>query len=82
MPTAIERSYQEQGYRLAEGLGWELVAERRQRCGIDPVFVPLAVAPGCVGWGVPFVGGKPLRCCRGRNSGGEGSPAGTDCTES
>jgi len=81
MPTDIERAYLEQGNRLPEGLSWELVAERRQSWGIDPVLVPLAVAPGCVGWGVPFVGAKPLRCCRGCGSGGEGSPDGTDCAE-
>ena len=60
MPTNIERSYLEQGYRLPEGLTWDIVAERRRTWGIDPIFVPLAVVPGCVGWGVPFANGRPL----------------------
>ena len=61
MPTDIERSYLEQGYRLPEGLSWAMVAERRARWRISPIFVPLAVAPGSIGWGVPYIGGKPLR---------------------
>ena len=61
MPTAIERSYVEQGYRLPEGLTWDMVAERRARWAIAGIFVPVAVAPGCVGWGVPHVDGRPLR---------------------
>ena len=60
MPTEIERSYVEQGYRLPEGLTWEMVAERRARWAIAPIFVPVAVAPGCVGWGVPHIRGVPL----------------------
>ena len=60
MPTKIERSYLEQGYRLPEGCTWDMVAERRERWGIDPIFAPVAVVPACVGWGVPFVDGKPL----------------------
>jgi DNA-binding CsgD family transcriptional regulator len=46
MPTKIELSYLEQGYRLPEGLTWEMVAERRARWAIADIFVPLAVAPG------------------------------------
>jgi hypothetical protein len=61
MSTEIERSYLEQGYRLAEGLTWRMVAERRARWGISAIFVPVAVAPGCVGWGVPHVSGVPLK---------------------
>jgi hypothetical protein len=61
MPTAIERSYVEQGYRLPEGLTWAMVAERRERWAIADIFVPVAVAPGCIGWGVPFRDGVPLR---------------------
>ena len=26
-----------------------------------PLVVPEAVAGGCIGWGVPFVDGKPMR---------------------
>lgn len=61
MPTDIERSYREQGYRLPHGLTWDMVAERRARWDIDPVLVPVAVAPGCVGWGVPHIDGVPLK---------------------
>jgi hypothetical protein len=61
MPTDIERSYCDQGYRLRDGLTWDMVAERRARWDIDPIFVPVAVAPGCVGWGVPHIGGVPLK---------------------
>jgi len=61
MPTPIERSYVEQGYRLPGGLTWTMVAERRARWAIADIFVPVAVAPGCVAWGVPHIGGVPLR---------------------
>jgi hypothetical protein len=61
MPTDIERSYLEQGYRLPEGLTWKMVAERRARWSIAAIFVPVAVGPGCIGWGVPHIGGVPLR---------------------
>ena len=61
MPTKIERSYLEQGYRLPEGLTWERVAERRARWAIADIFVPVAVAPDCVGWGVPHIRGVPLK---------------------
>jgi len=61
MPTEIERSYLEQGYVLPAGLTWADVADQRARWGIDPIFVPVARLPGaCVGWGVPFVNGRPL----------------------
>jgi len=61
MPTDIERSYLEQGYRLPAGLSWTMVAERRARWDIPGIFVPIAVAPGCLGWGVPHIGGVPLK---------------------
>jgi hypothetical protein len=61
MPTVIERSYLKQGYRLPEGFTWAMVAERRARWAIADIFVPIAVAPGCVGWGVPYRNGVPLR---------------------
>lgn len=61
MPTDIEQSYLDQGYRLPAGLTWAMVAERRARWAIDAIYVPVAVAPGCVGWGVPVIRGVPLR---------------------
>lgn len=61
MPTDIERSYLDQGYRLPDGLTWSIVAERRARWSISDIFVPVAVAFGCIGWGVPYVDGVPLR---------------------
>jgi hypothetical protein len=61
MPTEIERSYVEQGYCLPEGLTWKMVAERRVRWAISGIFVPVAVAPGCAAWGVPYIDGVPLR---------------------
>jgi hypothetical protein len=70
MPTRIERSYLEQGYCLPEGLTWERVAELRRRWDVDPVFVPLARSPGCIGWGVPFIAGRPLKHPKSRASGG------------
>lgn len=60
MPTQIGRSYEKQGYLLPEGFTWAMVAERRARWGIADIFVPVAVARGCVGWGVPYIGGVPL----------------------
>jgi hypothetical protein len=61
MPTDIERSYLEQGYCLPSSLTWDRVAELRARWDISPIFVPLALAPGCIGWGVPFIDGRPLK---------------------
>jgi len=61
MPTEIEQSYLDQGYRLSEGLTWDIVAELRARWDIPAIFVPVAVAPGCLGWGVPHIDGVPLR---------------------
>jgi hypothetical protein len=60
MPTPIEQSYLDQGYRLPHGLTWEMVEQRRARWQIADIYVPVAVAPGCLGWGVPHIGGKPL----------------------
>jgi hypothetical protein len=59
-PTPVERSYLEQGYVLPGGCTWEIVAEQRARWDIAAIFVPVTVAPGCVGWGVPFIDGRPL----------------------
>jgi hypothetical protein len=61
MPTDIELSYLEQGYQLPDGLDWARVAALRARRDIDPIFVPLTLSPGCIGWGVPFVDGRHLR---------------------
>jgi hypothetical protein len=59
MPTEIERSYLEQGYRLPDCLSWSMVAERLARWAIS--YVPVVVAPGCIGWRVPHIRGVPLR---------------------
>lgn len=61
MPTDIERSYLDQGYVLPDGLTWPMVAERRARWAIQAIFVPVAVAPGCLGWGAPHIGNVPLK---------------------
>jgi hypothetical protein len=62
MPTAIEQSYLDQGYVLQDGLTWKDIARTRARWDIAPIYVPVALMPGiCTGWGVPFVGGVPLR---------------------
>jgi hypothetical protein len=61
MPTDFERSYVKQGYRLPDGFTWAMVAKRRARRAIADIFVPVAIAPGCVGWGVPHIGGVPVR---------------------
>lgn len=62
MPTDIERAYLDQGYVLPEGLDWEGVAKQRARWSIAPIFVPIARVPGaCIGWGVPFIDGVPLK---------------------
>lgn len=61
MPTAIEKSYFDQGYVLPGGLTWEMVAEHRARWEIAAIFVPISMARGCIGWGVPFIDGVPLR---------------------
>ncbi|HEX5259807.1 MAG TPA: hypothetical protein VFW35_13635 [Sphingomicrobium sp.] len=61
MPTKIEHSYLEQGYPLPEGFTWEIVAKQRARWAIANICVPVAVALGCVDWGVPHIRGVPLR---------------------
>lgn len=61
MRSDIERSYIEQGYELPEGLDWDKVDRLRAKWDIAPIHVPLAVSPGCIGWGVPVVDGRPLR---------------------
>lgn len=62
MPTEIEQSYLDQGYSLPDGMTWAAVAEQRASWDIEPIFVPVARVPGaCVGWGVPFIDGRPLR---------------------
>jgi hypothetical protein len=38
-----------------------MVAVRRARWDIPAIFVPVAVAPGCLGWGVPHIDGVPLK---------------------
>lgn len=61
MLTEIEQSYLDQGYELPGFLTWETVAERCARWAIPAIFVPVAVAPGCLGWRVPHVDGRPLK---------------------
>jgi hypothetical protein len=61
MPTEIERSYVEQGYRLPEGLTWEKVARLRAHWEVRDIFVPIASGPECIGWGVPLVDGRHLK---------------------
>lgn len=60
MPSAIEQAYVEQGYRHPGELNWDAVERHRAAWDIDPILVPVAVGPGCIGWGVPFIDGKPL----------------------
>ena len=61
MRSDIEQCYADQGYRLPDSLTWADVEKLRSEWSIDPVLVPVAVAPGCIGWGVPFIDGVPLR---------------------
>lgn len=61
MRNEIEQGYIDQGYRLPDGLTWERVNALRARWEVSPLLVPEAVAGGCIGWGVPFVDGKPMR---------------------
>lgn len=37
-----------------------MVADRRARWAIADILVPIAVAPGCVGWGVPYRNGVSI----------------------
>lgn len=59
--TPIEKAYVEQGYKLPDGLTWEMVAEARARNDTPAFMVPVAMAPGCVAWAVPYIDGKPLK---------------------
>ena len=59
MLTTIERSYLDQGYVLPEPLTWDEVAERRAHWRIDPIYVPVAIAPGCLACGWPSMNGTP-----------------------
>ena len=61
MPTEIEQSYIDQGWQLPEGLTWERVEALRRHWDIEPIFVPEVVGHRCIGWGVPFINGKPLK---------------------
>jgi hypothetical protein len=61
VPSEIEQAYVDQGYRLPKGLSWQAVQASRAKWAVDPILVPVAVAPGCVGWGVPFIDWKPLK---------------------
>lgn len=36
---------------LPVGWTWERVEAQRAKWDIDPNMVPIAIAPGCVGWG-------------------------------
>lgn len=36
---------------LPKGWTWERVEAQRAKWDIGPTFVPIATAPGCVGWG-------------------------------
>lgn len=58
--TEIEQSYVAQGYELPAGWTWEHVATARAKYGVGAIYVPIAAAPGCVGWGVPMIDGKFL----------------------
>jgi hypothetical protein len=57
MPTDIERSCEEHGFRLPEDPIWEIVAEQPARWAIGDICVPVGVALGCLAWGVPYNGG-------------------------
>jgi hypothetical protein len=59
--SEIEQAYVDQGYRLPEGLSWQAVQASRAKWAVEQILVPVAVAPGCVGWGAPFIDGRPLK---------------------
>lgn len=61
MRNDIEQGYIDQGYRLPEGLTWERVDALRAHWGVNPLLVPEAFGGGCIGWGVPFIDGKPIK---------------------
>ena len=60
MPTKIERTCLERDYRLPRGVTWQMAAERRARPAIAGIFVAVAVACRCAGWGVPYIRGAAL----------------------
>ena len=55
MPNYIEQGYLDQGYALPEGWTWDRVNEHRARWNVDAILMPIVVAHGCVGWGVPII---------------------------
>ncbi|HET7575623.1 MAG TPA: hypothetical protein VFK19_03535 [Sphingomicrobium sp.] len=61
MLNDIERSYVKHGYRLPQGFSWTNVREHRRHWNIAATFVQLAVASGCISWGVLYAGGVPLK---------------------
>lgn len=58
--SPIEANYVGQGYALPTGLSWADVATLRANGAHPAQMVPLAVAPGCIAWGVPIVAGEYL----------------------
>jgi len=61
MPANTEQTSLDQGDQLPGGLSRrEKVTERSARRNIPAILVPIAVAPGCLGWGVPNRGGRPV----------------------
>jgi hypothetical protein len=61
MRNKIEQGYIDQGYQLPAGLTWARVDALRLHWRVNPLLVPEAVGGGCIGWGVPFVDGKPMK---------------------
>lgn len=59
--TPIEKSYVEQGYKLPDGWTWARVEEARTLHNTPAYMVPVATAPGCCAWAVPYIDGKPLK---------------------
>lgn len=60
-PNTLEALYVKHGYVLPEGFTWKLVHEARAKWETDERFMPVCRVPGqCVGWGIPYVNGKPL----------------------
>lgn len=60
-PTATEQGYLDQGYQLPDGITWRMVHDVRATRDIAEIYVPVALAAGCAAWGVPYIGGKPLK---------------------
>jgi hypothetical protein len=59
--TEIEIGYESQGFKLPDGMTWEHVATARAKYEIGAIYVPIVTASGCVGWGVPMIGGRFLQ---------------------